>query len=127
MMWLLVILVVAILTIGLAGGRFNRTASLPIGLYWIIDKEPNIGDYVQFCAPVKQSALPPIDTVYVIPCTKDHEGIPLLKRVSAIDRAAGLYYVEGDHPKSLDSRVFGPITRRDIKATLRAAWVFERS
>ena len=114
---LLLVLVLALTAIGLSGGRFNRTASHPIGIYWIVDKEPALGDYIQFCIPVDRANLPPIDTVYVTPCTGDYAGTPLLKRISKIDHH-GLFYVEGDHPRSLDSRVFGPLKKSDILAVM---------
>ncbi len=110
---LLIVLVASMMIIGLSGGRINRTASHPIGLYWIVEKEPEVGDYVLFCIPVERSELPPIDMIYVTPCTADYEGTPLLKRIDQI-LSDGRYYVKGDQSKSLDSRVFGPIHRREV-------------
>ncbi len=46
----LVLLVLLVLvTAYYAGARINRTNSLPKGLYWLVDKEPERGDIVSFC------------------------------------------------------------------------------
>ncbi|MDR1613551.1 MAG: conjugative transfer signal peptidase TraF [Planctomycetota bacterium] len=41
-------LLVVCLAVYFAGGRYNRTNSLPKGLYWLVDKEPERGDIVSF-------------------------------------------------------------------------------
>ena len=118
----LLVIVITIGLIGLQGGRFNRTASHPIGLYWIVDAEPQVGLYAQFCIPVPLSDLPPVDTVFVPPCALGAPGSPLLKRITHIDAERDAYTVQGDHPRSLDSRVFGPIKRSDITAVMTPVW-----
>ena len=114
----LLVIVISIGLIGLLGGRINRTASHPIGLYWIVDAEPQVGLYAQFCIPVPLADLPPVDMVYVQPCALGAPGHPLLKRITHIDVERDAYTVHGDHPRSLDSRFFGPIKRSDITAAL---------
>lgn len=39
------------LTAYLAGARFNRTGSAPLGIYWISSTPVTRGDYVAFCPP----------------------------------------------------------------------------
>ena len=124
----LLVTVVCMTVIGVLGGRFNRTGSHPIGLYWIVETEPKVGLYAQFCIPVPLADLPPVDRVYVTPCTADTPGHPVLKRITQIDAERDAYTVQGDHPRSLDSRVFGPIKRSDISGVLKPIWtVRERS
>lgn len=36
-------------SMGAFGARFNRTPSIPVGLYWVVDKSIELGDYVTFC------------------------------------------------------------------------------
>lgn len=124
----LLVTVVCMTVIGVFGGRFNRTGSHPIGLYWIVDAQPQVGLYAQFCIPAPLADLPPVDRVYVTPCTADTTGHPMLKRIMHIDAERDAYTVQGDHPRSLDSRVFGPIKRSDISGVLKPIWtVSERS
>jgi conjugative transfer signal peptidase TraF len=68
-----------------AGGRFNLTASLPKGLYWVVDRPVQRGSYVMFC--------PGTDEVFAEAKARGylHEGErcgygyrPLLKRVAAV-------------------------------------------
>jgi len=118
----LLVSVMCITLIGLLGGRFNRTGSHPIGLYWIVNQEPQVGLYAQFCIPVSVDDLPPIDQVYVAPCTADSAGHPVIKSIAHIDVERDAYTVQGDHPQSLDSRVFGPIKRADITGILSSVW-----
>ena len=124
---LLVLLVLAISAFGLAGGRINRTASHPVGFYMRIDAEPRVGLYAEFCAPVGRRELPPLDETYVPPCTVDQEGAPLLKRIIKISAEEGAYTVQGDDPRSLDSRVFGPLSKGDILHVLVPIWTFPNS
>ncbi|ARO88822.1 conjugative transfer signal peptidase TraF [Nitrosospira lacus] len=35
-----------------AGGRFNSTRSIPLGLYWLTDDPVKKGEYVIFCPPI---------------------------------------------------------------------------
>lgn len=118
----LLVIVTSIGVIGLLGGRINRTASHPIGLYWIVGVEPQVGLYAQFCIPAPLADLPPVDIVYVQPCALAAPGHPLLKRITHIDAVRDAYIVQGDHPRSLDSRVFGPIKRSDITGVLIPVW-----
>ena len=107
-----------------SGYRFNRTASHPIGIYRLVDQAPDVGLYAQFCIPATRAELPPLDEVYVSPCTLDKQGHPLLKRIVRIDKASDAYFVLGDHPKSLDSRIFGPLKHSDITGVLVEVWTF---
>lgn len=107
-----------------AGYRFNRTASHPIGIYRLVDQVPDVGLYAQFCIPATRAELPPLDEVYVSPCTLDDGGHPLLKRIVRVDKANDAYFVLGDHSKSLDSHIFGPLKRSDITGVLVEVWTF---
>lgn len=119
---LLLIAVLSMVVVGTFGGRINRTASHPIGLYWRSDAEPAVGHYAEFCIPWLQSELPPLDRVYVIPCTRDNPGQKMLKRIVKIDVARDEYTVQGDHPLSVDSGVFGPLRRKHITHVLIPVW-----
>ena len=105
------------------GYRHNLSASHPIGVYRIVDREPAVGHYALFCIPVPISELPPLGR-RVPPCTVDRPGYPVLKRIVLIDAERGEYYVRGDHPRSLDSRIFGALRREDIDAVAVMVWVF---
>lgn len=115
-------IVVGMTVIGVLGGRFNRTASHPIGLYWIVEQDPKVGLYAQFCIPVPIAELPPVDMVYVTPCTADTNGHPVIKQIIHIDLELNAYTVTGDHPRSLDTRVFGTLKRGDITGVLSPVW-----
>jgi type IV secretory pathway protease TraF len=121
---LLLLSVLAISVFGLAGGRINRTASHPVGFYMRIDAEPRVGLYAEFCAPKLRAELPPLDETYVPPCTVDQAGAPLLKRIIEVNAEEGAYTVQGDDPLSLDSRVFGPLSKADILHVLVPVWTF---
>ena len=103
------------------GYRINLTVSHPYGIYRIVDREPEVGLYAIFCVPVSVAELPPLDETYP-PCTRDRDGYPLLKRIHRIENRR--YHVRGDHPRSLDSRIFGPLRREDITGVAVAVWVF---
>jgi type IV secretory pathway protease TraF len=105
----------------LAGLRVNTTPSHPIGIYRIVDKEPAIGLYAVFCAPATLAKLPELDPRAPPICTEDQKGRKLLKRIVVIDHVAGTVTVRGDHPVSIDSRHFGSVLIRDIKAVLAPA------
>ena len=96
------------------GYRVNVTASHPYGIYRIVDRDPAVGLYALFCVPVPLDELPPLDR-HVPPCTANSPGYPVLKRIVRIDGARDEYLVRGDHPRSLDSRIFGPLRREDIR------------
>ena len=106
------------------GYRLNVTASHPYGIYRIVERDPTVGLYALFCAPLPVAELPPLDKTHP-PCTRDTNGAPILKRIVRIDVERGAYYVQGDHPRSLDSRIFGPLTRGDINDVAVAVWVFD--
>lgn len=114
-----------ILVCGLMGARVNRTPSHPIGIYWLVDREPSVGDFAQFCIPLNTDQLPKLDT-RVKPCTADQRGTSLLKRIEKIDAKNDKYLVLGDHPRSLDSRIFGPLRRSDITGVLMPVWTVQR-
>ena len=105
-----------------AGYRVNMTISHPLGLYRIVDRAPQVGLYALFCAPLPRTALPPLDEIRP-PCTADSDGYQILKRIVRI--APGpRYVVQGDHPRALDSRLFGPLDAGDIEAVAVRVWVF---
>ena len=105
------------------GLRINTTPSHPIGIYRIVDQEPAAGLYAMFCAPATSEELPELDPNVPPICTEDHRGRKLLKRIVAIDHAAGTVTVRGDHPASIDSRHFGSVAIQSIKAVLFPIWV----
>lgn len=104
-----------------SGCRINITASHPLGLYRIVDRAPEVGLYALFCLPVPRTALPPIDNTRP-PCTADSDGYKVLKRIVEVGPGPR-YIVEGDHPRSLDSRLFGPLGPADIDAVAVAVRV----
>lgn len=118
------LLVAFVITCGLLGARVNRTPSHPIGIYWLKNVEPAVGLYAQFCIPKTRDQLPPLDP-RVAPCTADQSGTPLLKKIVQINVMKDEYSVQGDHPASLDSRVFGPLQRSDITGVLVPYWTFK--
>jgi type IV secretory pathway protease TraF len=120
--WKSLLIVLCIAVAGISGGRFNRTASHPIGLYWRVNAEPAVGHYAEFCIPWAQADLPPMDRVFVIPCTSDNPGHMMLKRIVEINLDRDEYTVQGDHPLSVDSRIFGPINRAHITHVLVPVW-----
>ena len=99
---------------------YRVTASHPYGIYRIVDRPPDVGLYAIFCVPRPVADLP-LDRNHP-PCTRDTEGYPVLKRIERIEN--GEYIVLGDHPRSLDSRIFGPLSRSSILAVAMPVWVF---
>ena len=78
--------------------------------------------YGLFCVPVPLADLPPVDQERVPPCTRDTPGYHGLKRIDRIEPGVDIH-VLGDHPQSLDSRIFGPISREDIVGVALMVWV----
>ncbi len=107
---------------GVAGFRLNLSPSV-VGMVFRIDDAAEIlvGDYVSFCLPTPLASLPVMATATVPVCMQDQRGVPLLKRVAVIDDDGSLF-VLGEHPKSLDSRVFGWIDRQAIRHRLVRVW-----
>ena len=111
-----------------AGFRINLSVSHPLGVYCVVDREPAVGHYALFCVPVPLADLPPVDQTRVPPCTRDTSGYHVLKRIKLkrIKRIVpgGDIHVLGDHPLSLDSRIFGPLRREDIVSVALMVWKF---
>ena len=107
---------------GVAGFRLNLSPSVG-GVVFRIDDgaEISVGDYVSFCMPKPLASVPIMATATVPVCMQDQRGRPLLKRVAVIDGDGNLF-VLGEHPKSLDSRVFGWIDRQAIRHRLVRVW-----
>jgi conjugative transfer signal peptidase TraF len=69
---------------GLAGARFNMTASLPKGLYWVSGDAIARGTYVRFCPPATGAFAEAMERGYL------HHGrcptgyVPMIKRVSGV-------------------------------------------
>ena len=120
-----VVVVFVCLAFGLhaAGFRINLSVSHPLGVYRIVDQEPAVGLYALFCVPVPLADLPPVDQERVPPCTRDTPGYHVLKRIDRIE-PSGDIHVLGDHPQSLDSRIFGPLRRDDIAGVALMVWEF---
>ena len=106
-----------------AGYRINLSVSHPLGIYRVVDQEPAVGHYALFCVPVPLADLPPVDQTRVPPCTRDSPGYHVLKRIDRIEPSSDIH-VLGDHPQSLDSRIFGPISREDIVGVALMVWWF---
>ena len=106
-----------------AGFRINLSVSHPLGVYRVVDREPAVGHYALFCVPVPLADLPPVDQTRVPPCTRDTSGYQVLKRIERIE-PGGNIHVLGDHPQSLDSRIFGPLGREDIVGVALMVWGF---
>ena len=106
-----------------AGYRINLSVSHPLGIYRVVDQEPAVGHYALFCVPVPLADLPPVDQTRVPPCTRDTPGYHVLKRIDRIE-PTGDIHVLGDHPQSLDSRIFGPISREEIVGVAQMVWSF---
>ena len=107
---------------GFAGFRLNLSPSVGGVVFRIDDAaEISVGDYVSFCMPKPLASVPIMATATVPVCMQDQRGAPLLKRVAVIDEH-GKLFVLGEHPKSLDSRVFGWIDRQAIRHRLVRVW-----
>ena len=115
--------------VGLAFGlhaaefRINFSVSHPLGVYRVVDQEPAVGLYALFWVPVPLADLPPVDQTRVPPCTRDTPGYHVLKRIDRIE-PSGDIHVLGNHPQSLDSRIFGPLDREDIVGVALIVWGF---
>lgn len=107
---------------GVSGFRLNLSPSVGGLIYWIDDDVAlAVGDFVSFCLPMRLASVPAMATATVPVCMQDQEGAPLLKRVFRIDRDGNLF-VLGEHPKSLDSRVFGWIDHESVQHRLVRVW-----
>ena len=69
---------------GLAGARFNLTASLPKGLYWVIDRPIARDAYVMFCPPSSGAFVASQKRGYVGTGYCPNGYAPLLKKVSGV-------------------------------------------
>lgn len=83
---LLALTVVALLLLGvhLAGLRFNLTASLPVGLYREVGRPAELGDLVALC-PAPRWVRFARGRGYLPPGRCDGGGMPLLKRIVAVE------------------------------------------
>ena len=106
-----------------SGFRINLSVSHPLGVYPLVDQEPAVGLYALFCVPVLLADLPPVDQTRVPLCTRDTPGYHVFKRIDRIE-PSGDIHVLGDHLQSLDSRIFGPLSREDIVGVALMAWGF---
>lgn len=107
---------------GVSGCRINLSPSVGGLIFWIDGRVAlAVGDYVSFCLPMRLASVPAMAKATVPVCMKDQEGAALLKRVSRID-ADGNLFVLGEHPKSLDSRVFGWISAKAVQHRLVRVW-----
>lgn len=106
----------------LAGLRVNTTPSHPIGIYRIVDREPEVGLFAMFCAPAALAELPKLDQNAPPICTDDQKGRKLLKRIVAVDLVAGTVAVQGDHSASIDSRHFGDVLVDRVDGILMLVW-----
>jgi conjugative transfer signal peptidase TraF len=69
-----IFLLVAGLAVYFAGGRYNRTNSLPKGLYWLVDKEPERGDIVSFWPDGSEAFRTARERGYLIPGQYNDQG-----------------------------------------------------
>jgi type IV secretory pathway protease TraF len=120
--------------LGLALGanflRVNTTPSVPVGVYLAFG-QPHRGDYAELCPP-DAIAEDGIDKGYIpIPGPCYHFSAWLIKKVAAVGGdvvdvsqrgrirlAADQVFVVGAHPRSWDSRVFGPISLSCLRGRL---------
>lgn len=107
---------------GLAGLRFNLSASHPGFLFWKLPRgDVAVGDLVAFCLPF------PIDTYPIMRkasrrlCAADQSGDLVLKRVIDINSGGDLWML-GVGPGSLDSRAFGKIPGTAIRYRVAELW-----
>jgi conjugative transfer signal peptidase TraF len=56
--------------------------------------------------------------------TEDSAGRPLPHYEGCGAVPEGLLYVASDHPRSFDSRTFGPIRTSDVRGTVSALWTY---
>jgi type IV secretory pathway protease TraF len=121
--------------LGLAIGanflRLNTTPSVPVGLYAVAFGQPHRGDYISLCLP-DALAEEGAEKGYVPrfgPCP--HFTEPLVKELAAVGGdvvdtaqwgrirlAADQVFVRGAHPRSWDSRAFGPIPSSCLRGKL---------
>ena len=115
-------LVVSAAVAGLTGMRLNLSPSVG-GIVFRADSKVAIavGDYVSFCLPMRLGEVPAMASAALPVCMQDQSGLRLLKKVVRINDS-GDYFVIGEHPQSLDSRVFGWISREVIKDRLVRVW-----
>ena len=91
----------------------NATGSVPRGLY--IRSTENAASHVSFCLSREHRAAP----WYPRFCSPDNpDGIRLLKRIAG-RREDGNLIVEGDTPRSLDSRRLGPVDISGVRGWWR--------
>ena len=122
-LFLSVVALILLVTLGgLAGLRLNLSPSVNGLVFWIDDGEAiKVGDYVSFCLPMPVAEVPEMATATVRVCMRDQQGALLLKRVASTGSGDALYLV-GEHPQSLDSRIFGWIDNDAIEHRLVRVW-----
>jgi conjugative transfer signal peptidase TraF len=69
---------------GLAGARFNMTASLPKGLYWALHDPIARGTYVRFCPPATGAFAEAMNRGYLQHGRCPTGYAPMIKRVSGV-------------------------------------------
>lgn len=104
-----------------AGLVVNLSSSLPVGIYQKRSGEPKVGSLVLFCVPDRLRHLEVFSRATVDVCI-DGKGAPLLKRVAMMDPATGEIGVMGDTPRSIDSRLFGPLFASEIDTVVVPVW-----
>ena len=70
--------------LGLAGARVNTTASVPVGLYWQLQRSAGKGDRVLFCPPAEPLFLTALARGYLSPGFCPGGSSALIKRVVAV-------------------------------------------
>jgi conjugative transfer signal peptidase TraF len=139
---------------------WNRTPSMPLGLYWLSrGAPPTRGRLVGFPVPADvanlvrgRNYLPPgamlvkpvVATAGDRVCTAggtftvngeplaaggeilmaDSAGRPLPHYEGCGPVPQGYLYVASSHPRSFDSRTFGPILASDVQGTVSALWTY---
>lgn len=89
----------ALLIVGaIAGARFNTTKSLPLGLYWVVDRPIERQAYVRFCPPSEGAFALAMERGYL---SEGKGGCP--HGSAMIKRVAG---VVGDNVEAGDAAVF---------------------
>ena len=103
------------------GFVINLSSSLPAGIYQKQAGKLEVGSLVLFCVPDRLRHLEVFSKATVDVCI-DGKGAQLLKRVAKVNATTGEIVVLGDTPRSIDSRLFGPLFVSEIDAMVIPVW-----
>lgn len=133
--------------LGVAGARVNTTASVPVGLYWQLDRLAEKGDLVLFCpagsgALIKRVVAVAGDWVKIASVGILVNDIPLRTSTQRLMDPAGrplpayrangvlpegqLLLMSDQHAASFDARYFGPVAATHLRGVVVPVWVLGR-